>query len=151
MPEPRWLNNEETETWLSLIAVSALVFERLDRNLKDTTDLSLAEYEAMVLLDQGPPEGTGMTALAQAALVSKSLVSYTVSGLERQGLVERVPHPTDGRGRLARLTAKGRRTMKRIAPAHVEQVRSLVFDPLTKKQVRELRDALKVIEARVRD
>jgi hypothetical protein len=41
---------------------------------------------------------------------------------------------------LASLTAAGRRKLVDAAPGHVETVRRLVLDPLTKPQVRQLRD-----------
>jgi DNA-binding MarR family transcriptional regulator len=67
-------------------------------------------------------------------------LSQVVTKLERRGWVKREPDPNDGRTTLAVLTGSGMKTLERAAPAHVERVRQLVFDPLTKAQVRQLRD-----------
>lgn len=53
-------------------------------------------------------EGSRLTDLAQSAQVTKQTASLLVSALEREGVVERVPDPQDGRARLIRLTERGR-------------------------------------------
>jgi DNA-binding MarR family transcriptional regulator len=54
-----------------------------------------------------PPEGIRLTALADAALLTKQTMGYLVDDLEALGYVERVPDPTDRRAKLVRLTARG--------------------------------------------
>lgn len=39
--------------------------------------------------------------------MAKPSMSYLVEYLEEAGYLERLPHPTDGRARLVRLTARG--------------------------------------------
>jgi DNA-binding MarR family transcriptional regulator len=50
------------------------------------------------------------------------------------------PDPSDGRYTLATLTSDGWAKVAGTAPGHVEEVRRLVFDPLTKAQTRQLRE-----------
>jgi DNA-binding MarR family transcriptional regulator len=52
--------------------------------------------------------------------------------------VERFPCPEDGRATNARLTADGWDAVVQAAPGHVDTVRRLVLDPLTREQVSEL-------------
>ena len=52
----------------------------------------------------------------------------------------RVPDPADGRYTLATLTGQGQAKVTQAAPGHVQEVRRLVFDPLTKTQSRQLRE-----------
>ena len=52
-------------------------------------------------------EGSRLTVLAEQAQVTKQTASLLVAALEAQGLVERVPDPTDGRARLIRFTSAG--------------------------------------------
>lgn len=54
-----------------------------------------------------PPEGIRLTALADAALMTKQSMGYLVDDLESLGYVERVPDPADRRAKLIRLTARG--------------------------------------------
>lgn len=53
-------------------------------------------------------DGSRLTELAERAQVTKQTASLLVAALEREGLVERVPDPADGRARLIRLSARGR-------------------------------------------
>lgn len=55
-----------------------------------------------------PPEGARLTALADAALLTKQSMGYLVDELEARGYVERAPDPADRRAKLVRLTARGR-------------------------------------------
>jgi DNA-binding MarR family transcriptional regulator len=54
--------------------------------------------------------------------------------------VRRTPDPADGRCTLAILTDEGRAKVTEAAPGHVQEVRRLVFDPMTKAQSRQLRE-----------
>lgn len=54
-----------------------------------------------------PPEGIRLTALADAALLTKQSMGYLVDDLESRGYVERVPDPADRRAKLVRLTGRG--------------------------------------------
>jgi DNA-binding MarR family transcriptional regulator len=53
------------------------------------------------------PDGSRLTDLAEQAQVTKQTASLLVAALEREGLVERVPDPADGRARLIQLTQLG--------------------------------------------
>lgn len=53
------------------------------------------------------PDGTRLTELAAAALVTKQTAGFLVDQLERAGYVERVPDPRDARARLVRMTPRG--------------------------------------------
>jgi DNA-binding MarR family transcriptional regulator len=68
-------------------------------------ELSLSESAVLGRLDR---EGPATTAeLARAEGVKPQSMSATVAGLEERRLVERKPHPTDGRQVNIVLTAKG--------------------------------------------
>jgi DNA-binding MarR family transcriptional regulator len=67
--------------------------------------------------------------------------------MQRRGLIARQDCATDARGAFAVLTAAGRAAIEQAAPAHVELVRQLVFDELSRGQV----SALTEITTRVLD
>jgi DNA-binding MarR family transcriptional regulator len=58
-------------------------------------------------------DGSRLTDLAEQAQVTKQTASLLVAALEREGLVERIPDPADGRARLIRFTQKGQAASKR--------------------------------------
>jgi DNA-binding MarR family transcriptional regulator len=71
----------------------------------DFGDVRLAHFTVFQHL---PPEGMRLTALAEAALMTKQSMGYLVDDLEALGYVERTPDPADRRAKLVRLTARGR-------------------------------------------
>ena len=79
-----------------------------------------------------------MSALATQAEGSLPRLSQVVARLEQHGWVRRTPDPRDGRYTLAILTDDGWAKVTEAAPGHVEEVRRLVFAPLTKAQTRQL-------------
>ena len=81
--------------------------------------------------------GRNLATLAEGSLPRLSQVA---ARLEQRGWVRRTPDPADGRYTLATLTGQGRAKVTEAAPGHVQQVRRLVFDPLTKAQSRQLRE-----------
>jgi len=72
-------------------------------------DLPAAYHPVFENIDQG---GTRLTVLAARAGMTHQSMGELVSTLELRGYVERVPDPADGRARLVRLTAEGRRMVR---------------------------------------
>jgi DNA-binding MarR family transcriptional regulator len=140
-PEPRWLNAEERDTWLALAGMLMLLGPALDAQLQRDAGISHFEYQVLAVLSESPERTARMSYLAQLANGSLSRLSHTVSRLEKRGWVTRCAHPTNGRITLATLTEEGWAKVVATAPDHVETVRRLVFDPLTKTQQRHLTEA----------
>jgi DNA-binding MarR family transcriptional regulator len=63
------------------------------------------------LLSHLDTEGTTITTLATRMGTSRQAVSQLARVIEGIGLIERVPHPTDGRSVVVRHTAAGRRIL----------------------------------------
>jgi DNA-binding MarR family transcriptional regulator len=134
---PRWLDEEERRAWLGLVGIMRRLEHALDTQLRDE-GLTHFEYGVMAALSESPQRELRMSALAAYAEGSLSRLSQVVARLERKGYVHRRPDPADGRYTLATLTDEGYAKIVSAAPGHVAEVRRLVFDPLTKAQVRQL-------------
>ena len=67
-------------------------------------DITLAQARVFQRIDR---DGSRVTDLADAALLTKQTVGFLVDQLERAGYVERTPDPRDGRARLVRVAARG--------------------------------------------
>lgn len=134
---PRWLDEEERRAWLGLIAIMRRLEHALDTQLREE-GLTHFEYGVMAALSEAPQRELRMSALAAYAEGSLSRLSQVVARLERKGYIHRRPDPADGRYTLATLTDEGHQKMVSAAPGHVAEVRRLVFDPLTKAQVKQL-------------
>lgn len=140
MEEPRWLTDEERQAWLTLVGLIVRLPAALDAQLQRDADISHFEYQVMAGLSERPDRTLRMSDLALLANGSLSRMSHVVNRLEKRGWVRRTPDPADGRYTLATLTDDGWDKVVATAPGHVEAVRSLVFDPLTRTQTRQLRD-----------
>jgi DNA-binding MarR family transcriptional regulator len=119
-----------------LIRVPAVLEAQLQRD----AGMSHFEYQVLAGLSESPGRTLRMSTLAMLAEGSLPRLSQAVSRLEKRGWVRRTPDPADGRYTLAILTEEGWAKVTESAPGHVEEVRRLVFDPLTKAQSRQLRE-----------
>src|SRR3712207_1232268 len=138
MPDTRWLDASEQQVWRSFLTATSALFESLDRQLHIDADMPHAYYEILVRLSEAPDRTLRMRELADRSSYSRSRLSHAVSRLEAQGWVERRECSEDRRGLLAVLTDEGFAALEAAAPGHVEAVRTLLFDPLTPEQVRQL-------------
>lgn len=136
--EPRWLTAEERQAWLRLMAVVMRLPTALDAQLRADADLSYFEYSVMAMISEGRNHTRRMSVVAALAEGSLPRLSQVVARLERRGYITRSPDPDDGRYTLATLTEAGWQKVVDTAPGHVEEVRRLVFDPLSQAQVRQL-------------
>ena len=137
--EPRWLTEEQQQAWFALIAVVTWLPEALDTQLQQDSGISHFEYQVMAMLSMSPQRTRRMKEVAALANGSLTRLSRTVDRLEKRGWVTRRPDPEDGRSTLAVLTDAGWDKVVASAPGHVAEVRRLVFDPLTRAQMRQLR------------
>ena len=71
-------------------------------------------------LRNGPDE------VAERALLGRLAAAEPRGSKSLAGLIERLPDPDDGRGRLVRLTARGLGLVDRVAPVHVQNERQLL-------------------------
>jgi DNA-binding MarR family transcriptional regulator len=138
--EPRWLDVEESQAWRALAKTMARLPPALDAQLRRDAGISHFEYEVLALLSEAPERTLRMSTLAMWAVSSLPRLSQVVARLEQRGLVRRTPDPADGRYTLATLTDQGQAKATQAAPGHVQEVRRLVLDPLTKAQSRQLRE-----------
>jgi DNA-binding MarR family transcriptional regulator len=136
--EPNWLSSEERSAWLALASILIRLPSEMDAQLQRDAGISHFEYQLMAGLSEVPDRTMRMSDLAVLTEGSLPRLSQVVGRLEKPGWVSRSPDPTDGRYTLATLTEEGWEKVVKTAPGHVETVRTLVFDPLTKAQVRQL-------------
>jgi DNA-binding MarR family transcriptional regulator len=138
--EPRWLDDDETAAWLALVSVLSTLPAALDAQLQADSQLSFYEYMVLSSLTHAPDGTLRLRDLALLTNGSLSRLSQVATRLEARGWLQRRRDPKDGRTTLAVLTPAGRTKVDEAAPGHVETVRRLVLDPLTKAQIRQLRE-----------
>lgn len=117
-------HRDELRLWLRLLTCTNLVQAELRTRLRARFDVTLPRFDAMAQLERSP-DGMTLGALSRRMMVSNGNVTGLVETLVGQGLVERVPHPTDRRAALVRLTGAGREAFATMAAAHAEWVAEL--------------------------
>lgn len=122
-----------------LMRVQQVIQSAVDGALKPH-GLTFARYEALVLLSFARRSSLPMRVMGERLQLHPTSVTNIVDRLEKDGLVRRLPHPTDRRTTLVEITDEGR---SRHAVA-TKAVTAIDFGlvGLTAKQVEQLTDLL---------
>ncbi|UQU63807.1 MarR family transcriptional regulator [Couchioplanes caeruleus] len=138
MDEPRWLTEEQQQTWRRFVEVLVKLPAGLEGQLQRDAGVTHMGYLVLATLSERPDRRLPMSRLAKKASASLSRLSHVVARLESQGWVRRERDPEDGRVQIAVLTDDGYRKIVETAPGHAGMVQQLVFDRLSPAQVRQL-------------
>jgi DNA-binding MarR family transcriptional regulator len=89
--------------------VQQILIARLNAIL-EPFELTFPRYEALMLLFLSRRGSLPLGKMGVRLQVHRTSVTNLIDGLERLGLAERSPHPSDRRTTLATITARGRAT-----------------------------------------
>jgi DNA-binding MarR family transcriptional regulator len=115
-------------------AMFAQVTRRLiaaERPILATHGLSMWEYIALSRLGAGPAQS--QLALARAMGHDKTRLIPLLDGLERRGLLRRVPDEADRRARIVELTSDGRRLLD-VTRAEIRVMEEQLLDTIPARQ-----------------
>ncbi|WP_022905447.1 MarR family winged helix-turn-helix transcriptional regulator [Curtobacterium sp. B18] len=98
------------------------------------------------LARQGAPYRLTPVELATQAMVTSSAVAQRLNRLESLGYVRRTANPSDGRGKIVELTARGKELLDRVLPDHLATERRLLerFTPDEREALAGLLERLAV-------
>jgi DNA-binding MarR family transcriptional regulator len=113
----------ELGAWRGLLRVHSALVKALDAELLAGHELPLTSYEVLINLQAAPDRRRRMAELAEGVLLSRSGMTRLVDRLEREGLLERDPCVSDGRGTFAVLTDKGEALLAEARRTHLDGVR----------------------------
>jgi DNA-binding MarR family transcriptional regulator len=148
---PTQLDAEALETWSALATMLEWLPATLDAQLQRDSGITHFEYGILFALLHAPDRALRMSTLAGYSNSSLSRLSRAVTRLERKGWVDRSPDPSDGRYTVATLTDEGAAHTADATPGHAQAVDSLVLEPLTAAQARQLRQICRRITGAIRD
>ena len=148
---PQWLDDDQQQVWQDLLTVVIALPTLLDRQLEREAGISNFEYSVMARLSMTEALTMRLGELAVQCNSTQPRLSKLMVRFERAGWVTRSPDPDNGRITLATLTQAGLRKVADSAPGHVDEVRRLVFDPLSSAQQRHLGAALARVADQVRE
>ena len=95
----------------SVMRAHQILLARVENALRPY-DLSFSRFELLRLLAFSRSGALPITKTSDRLQVHVTSVTHAIRRLEAGGLVERIPHPTDGRTTLVRITELGRSTVE---------------------------------------
>ncbi|GAA2299688.1 MarR family transcriptional regulator [Glycomyces scopariae] len=140
LPEPQQL-----EAYFALTEAVSLLQHHVEQQLRAEGGISTVQFQLLMALN-GAGQLT-MTQLADGVVYSRSGLTYQAALLEKAGLVTRGPSPDDERATLVAITDKGRETVGRVLPGHIQVTRRLLYEAVSAEDLNRLRG----IMSRVRD
>jgi DNA-binding MarR family transcriptional regulator len=132
------LSPAELGAWRGMLRVHAALVKELDAELEAQHGLPVTSYDVLVNLSEAPEGRLRMRDLAEAVLLSRSGLTRLVDRLAREGLLKRVPCPSDARGAFAEITAAGREKLAEARPTHLAGVRARFLDRLAPDELERL-------------
>lgn len=112
----RWGASPAMAAVTSIMRAQQILIGELDGTLKPF-GLTFARYEALVLLTFSSSGSLPLGKIGERLMVHPTSVTNTIDRLEGQGLVLRLPNPSDGRGVLAEITDAGREVTEEATQA----------------------------------
>lgn len=123
----------------SIMRVQQILQSAVDSALRPH-GLTFARYEALVLLTFARRGSLPMRVMGERLQLHPTSVTNIVDRLEADGLVKRIPHPTDRRTTLAEITESGRE--RRAAATAAVTDANFGLHGLTDRQTSQLTDLL---------
>jgi DNA-binding MarR family transcriptional regulator len=151
MPDaPPSLDPLQLGAYFDLIEVTSLLRHAIEQQLREAGDLSYVQFQLLARLGDTPTGSHRMTDLADGVVYSRSALTYQAGLLEKAGLVTRTPAPDDERGITVTITQAGRSLLAKVFPGHIETVSHLLFEPLSRNDVKALADLLATVRDHMR-
>lgn len=151
MPESsNSLDRQQLGAYLALMEVSSILRHAVEQHLRAEGDLSYVQWQILAGLEDSPTGSHRMTDLADSVVYSRSGLTYQAGLLETRGLVSRSPSPDDERSIDVTITDAGRALFERVLPGHVEVVSRLLFESLSRKDVKTLTELLTPVRDHMR-
>lgn len=136
-----------TECFMNIARTADRLLAELNRRLKTDFDLSISAATVLAIIEgAGEPITPGV--IAERAIIAAASTTSVLDTLERKGLVERRPHPTDRRKLLIDLTPSGRRAVDQILPG-IHALEAKVMSALTERERRDLLDLVAKVQVSV--
>jgi DNA-binding MarR family transcriptional regulator len=130
--------------WLRLLACTHHIEAEVRSRLRTGFDVSLPRFDLLAQL-QRSPEGLTMGELSQRLMVTGGNITALTDQLEAEQLVRRMPHPSDRRAWIVRLTPGGRTAFNKMAEVHEGWIVELLggLSPAQTQQMHQLLGRLK--------
>ena len=122
---------ECARAWSALTAAHARICGRLSDALAASCGLTINDFEILLRIDHGPPDGLRLGELGEAVPLTQPALSRAAARLGQRGAVARSGVALDRRGVLITVTPAGRDLLRRAIPVHASVLRAALLDRLS--------------------
>ena len=130
------------DAWVRLLRGHSALTRLLSAELRAEHDLTINDYEALLLLSREPESAMRRVDLAERLMLTPSGVTRLLDGLETAGLVEKGSCSTDARVTYAQLTDAGYDKLREASKTHLEGIRRHFTARFTVEELETLRELL---------
>ena len=134
----------EGESTFNLAALLRIPFQALVEELharqEDTTFGDIRPAHTIIFALVGA-EGMRISELTARAQTTKQVMNYLLNTVEKNGYIERIPDPTDGRSKIVRLTERGLQA-SRTGRQIIFDIESEWTEKFGEEEMRQLRSLL---------
>lgn len=148
---PRWLDEHEQRAWRGFVRMRNEVFGHLARQLSRNSGISESDFEVLVVVSESPGRRIRARDLGRELGWERSRLSHQVARMERRGTVRRITCESDARGFDVVLTPAGLEAITAAAPMHVNDVRGVFADVLTRDELAALAAISEKVAVHIRD
>jgi DNA-binding MarR family transcriptional regulator len=138
MPPKHDPSEPAVTAWVRLVRAEQTVLGRIEAELKAADLPPLSWYDILLELGRAEDGRLRPLELERRTLLAQYNASRLIDRMEKAGLVERLPHPEDGRGQLVAITPGGRALQKRIWKLYGPAIERYVGAKLQPSEVAEL-------------
>lgn len=131
-------SEEAVQAWVRLVRTEQSILAKVEDELKRAGFPVLEWYDVLYELDREPDGRAAQSAVQSRVLLAQYNLCRLLDRLEREGLVERMPSPEDGRSNLVQITPKGRELRRRMWPAYAAAIETHLGSRLTCDEARTL-------------
>ena len=147
--QPKWLTPAEMLAWRGFITTSTDLVNLIAKDLAPY-GLDGGDYQLLAMLSEAPDQKLKMCDLAERLRLSRSGLTRRIDGVLKAKYVSQVRDNQDGRVVFAHLTKKGFDLIKKVAPHHLESVRSRMIDLLSPAEIRAFGSGFEKIARKVK-
>ena len=121
--------------WRGFITTSTDLVNLIAKDLAPY-GLDGGDYQLLAMLSEAPDQKLKMCDLAERLRLSRSGLTRRIDGVLKAKYVSQVRDNQDGRVVFAHLTKKGFDLIRKVAPHHLESVRSRMINLLSPAEIR---------------
>lgn len=126
------------DAWRTFLQAHWQVRRQLEAELQDEQQMSLGEYEVLLVLAYSDDRQMRMSELADWLMLSRSGATRVIDRMQTAGLVDRVSCAEDRRGQWAHLTDAGYERLRHASPTHLRGVGEHFLDRIPAGELDDL-------------